>query len=185
MSFIEWLIDAGRIFWQGAQRASAYPVMHGAMDRYLNEGFSIYSCEPMKATLSKQGVLGGKTVSMTVLDDGSVFVKENWILGQEHLVPRHAGTPTPEEFISQSNQGNGIQTDVTLINKQLFEILGCSPNSSIEEIRLRYRSKVKDFHPDFLSSKDLPPQFIEFANEKMAEITCAYEEICRIKGETP
>ena len=63
-----------------------------------------------------------------------------------------------------------------------YEVLGCSENSSDEEIKQAYREKVKEFHPDRLIAKDLPEAFIKFANEQMNLINEAYEAIRKVRG---
>ena len=52
------------------------------------------------------------------------------------------------------------------------------PSSSNEsEIKKAYREKVSHFHPDKLESKQLPKEFIEFANSQLAKINQAYDTI--------
>jgi DnaJ like chaperone protein len=69
----------------------------------------------------------------------------------------------------------------TMSIAKAYEILGCSENSSDEEIRRAYKQKVKEFHPDRLMSKGLPEAFIKFANEQMNLINQAYEVIRKVR----
>ena len=58
-----------------------------------------------------------------------------------------------------------------------YKILGCSKNDSFDTIKKKYRSLVKEFHPDKIVSKGLPEEFAKFAKQKFQEIQDAYEHI--------
>ena len=58
-----------------------------------------------------------------------------------------------------------------------YTILGCSKNDSDAQIKSRYRSMVRDYHPDTIASKGLPEEFIKFANDKFQEIHESYEMV--------
>lgn len=58
-----------------------------------------------------------------------------------------------------------------------YEILGCSPNDSVDAVKRRYRHLTKTFHPDTIAGKELPPEFIKVAEAKFREIQEAYEKI--------
>jgi DnaJ like chaperone protein len=60
-----------------------------------------------------------------------------------------------------------------------YEILGCSPQSSILELKRRYRKLVKENHPDRVIAKGLPQEFVHHASERFKEIQEAYEAIAR------
>lgn len=60
-----------------------------------------------------------------------------------------------------------------------YETLGITPRQSDAEIKSAYREKSKQFHPDHLFSKGLPPEFTKFANEQMIKIRGAYEIVCK------
>lgn len=62
-------------------------------------------------------------------------------------------------------------------NRNYFEVLGLSENSSFSEIKKAYLKKRKEFHPDTLIGKGLPEEFIGKAKEKFIEIQEAYEEL--------
>ena len=63
-----------------------------------------------------------------------------------------------------------------------YETLGVSPEDSDEAIRKRYQKLVGDFHPDKIAAKDLPQEFTNFANAKLAEINQAYAVIRESRG---
>ena len=58
-----------------------------------------------------------------------------------------------------------------------YKLLSCTPESSNQEIKSRYKKLVKDFHPDRIVSKGLPEEFTEFATKRFREIQGAYEKI--------
>lgn len=62
------------------------------------------------------------------------------------------------------------------------DALGLSKDCSESDLKKTYRSKAADFHPDKLSSKNLPNEFIEFANDQLARINQAYEVIRVSRG---
>tara|TARA_B100001027_G_C16251995_1_gene324894 strand:+ start:49 stop:780 length:732 start_codon:yes stop_codon:yes gene_type:complete len=62
-------------------------------------------------------------------------------------------------------------------NRNYFEVLGLSEDSSFTEIKKAYLKKRKEFHPDTLIGKGLPEEFIGKAKQKFIEIQEAYEEL--------
>jgi len=67
--------------------------------------------------------------------------------------------------------------DTQISLEQAYEVLNVSANSSSAAVKKAYYAKAADFHPDKLKSKDLPKEFIEFANSELAKINLAYEKI--------
>ena len=62
-------------------------------------------------------------------------------------------------------------------NRNYYEVLGLSENSSFSEIKKAYLKKRKEFHPDTLIGRGLPEEFIGKAKEKFIEIQEAYEAL--------
>ena len=60
---------------------------------------------------------------------------------------------------------------------EAFAILGLTPGCTADELKKCYRKKASEFHPDKIKPKDLPPEFIDFANEQLSRINLAYETI--------
>ncbi|MCF6180013.1 MAG: co-chaperone DjlA [Geopsychrobacter sp.] len=58
-----------------------------------------------------------------------------------------------------------------------YALLGISQGASKAEIKKAYRKKVSEFHPDKIEGKGLPPEFIKFANDKVAEINASYDAV--------
>jgi DnaJ like chaperone protein len=63
-----------------------------------------------------------------------------------------------------------------------FETLGVAETASLAEIKKAYRQKASEYHPDKIESKGLPPEFIKFANDKLAEINAAYDAVCKARS---
>ena len=58
-----------------------------------------------------------------------------------------------------------------------FEILGVQISDSLEDIQKKWKEMVKNNHPDKLVGQGMPIEFIESANQKLAIINSAFEEI--------
>ena len=63
-----------------------------------------------------------------------------------------------------------------------YKVLDCSPDDSNETIKKQYRKKVKEYHPDTIASKDLPEDFIAYANNRFREVQEAWDTIRRERG---
>lgn len=74
-----------------------------------------------------------------------------------------------EEDTSQSEKNNESQDP--------YKILGVRRSASMDEINAAYRSLSKQFHPDMISSKDLNPDFIKYAEKRFIEIDNAYRAL--------
>lgn len=60
-----------------------------------------------------------------------------------------------------------------------FAILGLTRDVSFEEARKRYRSLVKEHHPDRLFAEGLPLEFINIANARLAAINSAWASVAK------
>jgi DnaJ like chaperone protein len=100
------------------------------------------------------------------LADGDVSEKERFILKEAERILRLQ----PETI--NMYLGNGMSLE------QAYALLSCDTNMNDSEIKLAYRKKCMDFHPDKLASKGLPPEFIRFANDQTINLNEAYEVIC-------
>jgi len=56
------------------------------------------------------------------------------------------------------------------------------PSISDEELKKHYRKLVRENHPDRLMARGVPEEFIEIANNKIAAINQAYDEIAKERG---
>jgi len=58
-----------------------------------------------------------------------------------------------------------------------YDILECSPEASDKELKLAYRRKAAEYHPDKIASKGLPEEFMRHAEDQMKSVTVAYDTI--------
>lgn len=58
-----------------------------------------------------------------------------------------------------------------------YEILGLTRDADAAAIRERWRSLVKEHHPDRAMALGLPPEFIKIANDRLARINDAYRRL--------
>ncbi len=63
-----------------------------------------------------------------------------------------------------------------------YAILGVTSVASDDEVRRAWRKKCMELHPDRIQAKGLPPEFIRFANEQLAEVNGAYDRIAKTRG---
>ncbi len=68
------------------------------------------------------------------------------------------------------------------VDDSAYSVLGLEPDVPDEELKHRYRTLVKEYHPDRIASKGLPEEFTRFAQEKFREIQEAYESIKKERG---
>src|SRR5437764_9716311 len=58
-----------------------------------------------------------------------------------------------------------------------WDLLGVSPNASIEEIARNYRRTIQKYHPDRVLG--LAPEFLELAENRTKALNIAYEQAKR------
>ncbi|WP_128291523.1 TerB family tellurite resistance protein [Afifella aestuarii] len=58
-------------------------------------------------------------------------------------------------------------------------VLGADPSWDEKQLRDHYRQLVRENHPDRLIARNVPEEFIAIANDRLAAINAAWEEICR------
>ena len=76
-----------------------------------------------------------------------------------------------QSYSNKSSSGN--------IRELHYKNLECSFLDTNDVIKNNYKKMAKKFHPDSISSKDLPDEFIQFASTKFKEIRISYEYIRR------
>jgi len=63
-----------------------------------------------------------------------------------------------------------------------YEQLGLTREASDDDLKSAHRKLSRENHPDTLMAKGMPPEFIEQANEKMARINAAWDQIRKERG---
>lgn len=63
-----------------------------------------------------------------------------------------------------------------------YTILGVTREASDKEIKAAWRKLIRETHPDRLIAEGLPQEFVDLANEKLATINAAYDQIARERG---
>ncbi len=63
-----------------------------------------------------------------------------------------------------------------------YVVLGLHRSASDAEIKKHYRKLVADNHPDKLTARGVPEEFVEIANQKLAAINAAYDRIEKERG---
>lgn len=58
-----------------------------------------------------------------------------------------------------------------------YQLLGVSPDDSLEKMRKRYRALAREAHPDQVKARGLPAAAMRLAEKRMVEINRAWEEI--------
>lgn len=63
-----------------------------------------------------------------------------------------------------------------------YDVLGLHPGADFATIRARHRALVLEHHPDRLTGRGVPREFIAIAERKLAAINAAYDAIERERG---
>lgn len=63
-----------------------------------------------------------------------------------------------------------------------YAVLGVSRTAGDDEIKAAYRRLIRENHPDTLVAKGMPPEFVQVANERMAAINAASDQIEKLRG---
>lgn len=95
--------------------------------------------------------------------------------------------PAEEEFLSRVAEIMGVSRAEYLSVRHAFihdpdspyEVLGLSPAASLEEIKTRYRELARENHPDLLTSKGVPEEFLAASGRRLAAFNEAYETIMK------
>jgi DnaJ like chaperone protein len=65
-----------------------------------------------------------------------------------------------------------------------YTILGVTRADDDDSIKRTYRKLVRENHPDRLMAQGMPAEFVQLANDKLATINQAYDQVCRERGIT-
>ena len=90
---------------------------------------------------------------------------------ERHLNDAVAAFGLPPEVLTNAREE--ILPDI----RKYYKILGCEPSVADDELTQCYRKLCQQYHPDRISSKDLAPDFLQFAEQRFKEIQNAYEVV--------
>ena len=111
--------------------------------------------------------------------DGEISAEEDKIL---RLIPQDLGLPNEIYFrFFENNSSNDSHTQQVSLD-ECYKILGCSSSASNDEIKRAYKKQIRSYHPDMIASKELAPEFMEFAKQQTQRITEAYDTIRKERG---
>ena len=88
---------------------------------------------------------------------------------EHHLNDAVAAFGLPPEVLTEAREE--ILPDM----RKYYELLGCEPSVADDELTQCYRKLCQQYHPDRISSKNLAPDFLKFAEQKFKDIQEAYE----------
>ena len=79
-------------------------------------------------------------------------------------------------FKFDSFYGSRFEADHDEISQEndAFEVLGLSKNASLDEVKVRYKELVRQYHPDILMGRGESKEVIERSTKKLQEINEAY-----------
>ena len=63
-----------------------------------------------------------------------------------------------------------------------YGILGVARDASPGALKAAHRRLVREYHPDKLVAQGLPQEFVDLANDKLARINAAYDQIRQQRG---
>ncbi|AVW90412.1 molecular chaperone DjiA [Celeribacter baekdonensis] len=58
-----------------------------------------------------------------------------------------------------------------------YDVLGVAPDAPLSDIKLAYRTLVRETHPDRMIARGVPEEALQLANDRMSEINAAWDEI--------
>jgi DnaJ like chaperone protein len=161
-----------RLGYRGPMREAAVEIFRKAKDDahtaadYLNQLASIIQFNPQIAMTFLAAL------HAVAQADGLIHPNEREILLQAERVFRLR--PGTIDAMLGTSTASAVD--------EAYKALDCSPEMSDDEIKKAYRQKCIEFHPDKLTSKGLPDEFMQYANEQLAKINEAYDTIKKTRA---
>ena len=60
-----------------------------------------------------------------------------------------------------------------------YDILGATPDMTREQLRTRWKTLIRENHPDQLAARGVPPEAIKLAEDRLVKINAAWEQISK------
>ena len=87
-----------------------------------------------------------------------------------------------EAMLQQASGMHRHATSESSLN-EAYELLGASPEDSLDVIKKKYRKLVRQYHPDIIKAQGADDDYIEHATEKVQQINAAYEQVKKAKSD--
>jgi DnaJ like chaperone protein len=84
----------------------------------------------------------------------------------------------------RGRRGAASQRFSSQYQPRCYEILGAKQSDTFDSIKKRYRKLAKESHPDKVVGLGAPEEFRKTVEARFREIQTAYEEVCRLRGES-
>lgn len=141
--------------------------------------------------LAKQDVAGYEAYAeqLATMFKGNRQLLEDVLDGLFHIAGADTMMhPREEEYLFQVARRFGFtETEFKYIKarhvpsdkRDPYDVLGVTPDVANDALKAQYRRLVAENHPDKLIARGVPPEFVSMANDKIAAINEAYDEIAR------
>ncbi len=83
-------------------------------------------------------------------------------------------------LINTNKKGKTKNSNQTKSDEKWYEVLGIKESASALEIKIAYKKKMQQYHPNKVAS--LGEEFQSLAEEKVKKINNAYKEALKIKN---
>jgi DnaJ like chaperone protein len=143
--------------------------------------------------LAKQDVAGYETyadqIAALLKDDKKL--RQDVLEGLMHVATADGGLhPTEDAFLRDVAQRFGFSESeyrffrarFVADNDNPYDVLKLIPSVTNDEIKAQYRKLVSDNHPDKLTGRGVPKEFVDIATRKLAAINAAYDVIAKERG---
>ncbi len=154
--------DVARIYNEAKQRADGY-------EPYARQIAAMFGDEPEVLAELMQGLFE------IAAADGTIAAAERQYLSKVALIlgfNRFDYQMFEARYRTRAQQAPPSHDDA-------YAVLGLKPSASDQEIRSVYRRLVREHHPDALTGKGMPDEFIAQATKTLAAINAAYDRIAQ------
>ena len=155
--------DIGRLFDQARDDSS---------------GFEPYARELGRAFAENKGLLEDVLAALFAIAraDKPLTVSEHDMLRHIH---RAFGL---DQLAWDTARGGAARRSATAEADDPYALLGATRGATNAELRATWLREMRENHPDTLSARGVPPEFIARASEKVARINAAWDRIKRERG---